>query len=89
MRSSNMIGFVVFITLLTFRTSALTSQRNGPQDVDVGGHRVHMVIQGRGSPTVILESGLGQGRESWAKILSDVADLTRVVAYDRAGLGQS
>ena len=25
----------------------------------------NLVIQGRGSPTVILESGLGQGREAW------------------------
>jgi pimeloyl-ACP methyl ester carboxylesterase len=88
MRSSKLIAFV-FITLSTFGAAALTVQRNGPQDVDAGGHTVHMVIQGRGAPTVILESGLGQGREAWAKILSDVANFTRVVAYDRAGLGQS
>ena len=86
MRSSKLI---LLIALFASGASAQTSQRNGPQDVDAGGHRLHMVIQGRGTPTVILESGLGQGREAWAKILSDVADLTRVVAYDRAGLGQS
>lgn len=83
------ITFVVFIAFLAFSASGQDVQRNGPRDVDAGGHRLHMVIQGRGAPTVILESGLGQGREAWAKILSDVADLTQVVAYDRAGLGQS
>src|SRR5438132_1554604 len=87
MRSPKLIGFV-FITLSVFST-ALTVQRNGPQDVDAGGHTVHMVIQGGGAPTVILESGLGQGREAWTKIFSDVANFTRVIAYDRAGLGQS
>jgi pimeloyl-ACP methyl ester carboxylesterase len=88
MLSSKLIAFVVFACLPTWTTS-LTVQRNGPQDVDAGGHRLHMVLQGRSGPTVVLESGLGQGREVWVKVLSEVANFTRVVAYDRAGLGQS
>jgi pimeloyl-ACP methyl ester carboxylesterase len=64
-------------------------QRNGAQDVDAGGHKVHMVVQGNANPTVVLESGLGQGREAWTRVFLDVANFARVVTYDRAGLGLS
>lgn len=61
----------------------------GTLDADAGGRRLHMLVEGRGSPTVILESGLGDGLESWAKVQPEVARFARVVTYDRAGLGQS
>lgn len=48
-----------------------------------------MEVQGSGSPAVIFESGLGDSSESWDPVISQVAALTRVVAYDRAGLGKS
>ncbi|HEX8097709.1 MAG TPA: alpha/beta hydrolase, partial [Pyrinomonadaceae bacterium] len=65
------------------------AQREGELSADAGGHRLHMLVEGRGAPTVILESGLGDGLESWAKVQPEVARFARVVAYDRAGLGRS
>lgn len=47
------------------------------------------VLVGEGSPTVILESGLGDGKESWQPIYEQVSQLTQVFAYDRAGYGAS
>lgn len=57
--------------------------------VDVGGHRLHINCVGRGSPTVILESGLGNMSADWANVQPEVAKTTRVCAYDRAGTGWS
>ena len=57
--------------------------------VDVGGHSLHLNCVGEGSPTVILESGLGAMSVDWANIQPEVADTTRVCAYDRAGSGWS
>jgi len=57
--------------------------------VDVGGHRLHIWCTGAGSPTVVLESGLGGSSFGWAFVQSDVARFTRVCSYDRAGLGYS
>ena len=65
------------------------AERNGSRDIDAGGHKLHMVVQGAGKPIVILESGLGQGREAWTRVFLDIAKFARVVTYDRAGLGQS
>ncbi len=57
--------------------------------VDVGGHRLFISCSGTGSPTVVLEGGLGQGAAYFARILPKVAETTRVCAYDRAGRGSS
>lgn len=47
------------------------------------------VMAGEGSPTVILEAGLGDGKDSWVPIYNQIAERTRVFAYDRAGYGAS
>src|SRR5438309_7231113 len=59
------------------------------ESVDAGGHKLNLLTAGRGAPTVILEAGFGAGIASWTTVHSKVAKFTRVVAYDRAGLGQS
>ena len=60
------------------------------QLVDVGGHRLHIHCLGSGSPTVVIDAGLGDwsaGWESWVQ--PEVARTTRVCTYDRAGMGYS
>ncbi|MEM9132237.1 MAG: alpha/beta hydrolase [Actinomycetota bacterium] len=57
--------------------------------IEVGDHRLHLFCQGSGSPTVVLESGLGGFSQDWSHLQPDVATTTRVCAYDRAGYGWS
>ena len=57
--------------------------------VDVGTHSLHINCIGEGSPTVILESGLGTMSADWANVQPQVAKTTRVCSYDRAGTGWS
>jgi pimeloyl-ACP methyl ester carboxylesterase len=57
--------------------------------VDVGGYKMHIDCAGEGSPTVILDSGLGDTYVSWRKVQPQIAKFTRVCSYDRAGLGYS
>lgn len=59
------------------------------QLVDVSGSHLHICCQGNGSPTVVLESGLGANSLAWAMVQPKVAQLTRVCSYDRAGSGWS
>ena len=56
---------------------------------DVGGHRLHLQCTGTGSPTVVLESGLGGTSAGWTRITTELNQTTRVCAYDRAGQGWS
>lgn len=57
--------------------------------IAVDGHRMYMECTGSGSPTVVLEGGLGQGSAYFARIAPMVASTTRVCAYDRPGRGRS
>jgi pimeloyl-ACP methyl ester carboxylesterase len=59
------------------------------QLVDVGGHRLHLHCTGSGSPTVVLEPGLGASSSDLGWIAPAVARDSRVCVYDRAGRGWS
>ena len=59
------------------------------QLVDVNGRKMHIDCTGTESPTVILDSGLGDGFLSWSKVQPEIAKFTRVCSYDRAGFGYS
>lgn len=57
--------------------------------VDVDGHKMHIDCVGEGTPTVILDAGLGDTYLSWRKVQPEIAKFARVCSYDRAGLGYS
>lgn len=57
--------------------------------VSVGPTRMHIDCVGEGTPTVILDSGLGDSYISWRKVQPEIAKFVRVCSYDRAGLGYS
>jgi pimeloyl-ACP methyl ester carboxylesterase len=57
--------------------------------VDVGGYRLHYLDEGAGSPTVVLETGLGGGLLTWEYVAPEVAAFTRVARIDRPGMGWS
>jgi pimeloyl-ACP methyl ester carboxylesterase len=73
----------------TVAESADAGQAVAGRMVDVGGHRLYLACSGTGSPTVVLENGLGEHTSSWAWIVRNVALDTRVCVYDRAGQGWS
>lgn len=53
--------------------------------VDAGCHKLHLNIQGKGTPTVILENGSADFSFVWSLVQPGVAKFTKVVVYDRAG----
>ncbi len=57
--------------------------------INVGGYRLHINCIGTGSPTVILDAGLGGSSLDWSLVQPEVATFTRVCSYDRAGYGWS
>ena len=59
------------------------------QLVDVGGYRLHIYCMGTGSPTVVIEAGLGDWSTMWGSVQAEAAKTTQVCAYDRAGSGWS
>jgi pimeloyl-ACP methyl ester carboxylesterase len=59
------------------------------QLINVGGYMLHIHCTGQGSPTILLEAGLGGTSLDWSLLQPELSTATRVCAYDRAGLGWS
>ncbi|NOT07175.1 MAG: alpha/beta hydrolase [Gemmatimonadales bacterium] len=57
--------------------------------VMVGKRQVATCTGGVSGPLVVFESGLGDGISVWSRVLGQVSNVTRVMAYDRAGIGGS
>lgn len=91
-------AFVVFAILLALagflyqNISEARDRRFHPMPgrlVAVGGYKMHIDCTGQGSPTVILDSGLGDSYVVWSKVQPQIAQFTRVCSSDRAGIGYS
>jgi pimeloyl-ACP methyl ester carboxylesterase len=92
------LGGVIFLLILVaggWSSQAIFSQNEtrkylAPgQLIDVGGHKLHIHCLGAGSPTVILDTGLGLPAASFGPLQREFAKTTRVCSYDRAGYGFS
>jgi pimeloyl-ACP methyl ester carboxylesterase len=57
--------------------------------VDVGGYRLHIYCLGEGSPTVVLDAGLGDWSLAMLPLQQRLAEFTRTCVYDVAGSGWS
>ena len=57
--------------------------------VDIGGRSIYLDCRGEGSPTIVLEAGMGSGADGWGTVLDGLAATSRTCAYDRPGRGSS
>lgn len=60
-----------------------------PARIDAGGRTLAACIGGAGEPLVLLETGFGAPASDWRAAAEDIAGLTRVAWYERAGRGGS
>ena len=57
--------------------------------VDLGGFRLHLHCTGAGRPSIVLDAALGASSLSWSLVQPELARMSRVCSYDRAGFGWS
>ncbi len=57
--------------------------------VDIGGRSIYLDCRGEGTPTIVLEAGMGSGADGWGTVLDGLAAISRTCAYDRPGRGTS
>lgn len=56
---------------------------------NVNGYGMHLYCTGSGSPTILLDAGLGNDSLDWDHVQPALSKTTRVCSYDRAGSGWS
>src|SRR4051794_38695597 len=86
---SRVISASLFCVLLSASATASESPAPVGRTVDLGGHRLHVNCSGKGSPTVVIENGLGDFSFDWVLVQRQVEKFTRVCTYDRAGYAWS
>ena len=82
---------VVLAASSGFNAIALHHFRSKPpgQMYQVNGHQMRIACTGSGSPTIVLDAGLGNDGLIWGGVQPVLAKTTRVCSYDRAGFGWS
>lgn len=91
---ATLIGLLAAAGLVYESVSERITRRDFPPPgrlVDVGDYRLHLHVQGQpqDAPTIILEHGGVAMSSQWGWIQPALAQHTRVVAYDRPGMGWS
>jgi pimeloyl-ACP methyl ester carboxylesterase len=52
-------------------------------------HSLYLDCRGRGSPTLVLEAGMGSDSVTWSPVHDELTSITRTCSYDRTGRGRS
>ncbi len=85
--------FIISIVSLVFTFQPYSFAAELPptpgERYDVGGYQLHIQCLGNGSPTVIIDTGLGDDTTAWQAVLQESAKKTKTCVYDRAGYGWS
>lgn len=93
MKSLNARALVLSTAFFSLQLSPLAAENSKPHVpgklVDLGGHRLHVLCTGHGSPTVVVENGLGDFSFDWVLVQDRVSHNTRICTYDRAGYAWS
>jgi pimeloyl-ACP methyl ester carboxylesterase len=85
----------VAISALTLALSSASAAEAPPKvdgRFDIGGRSIRLQCWGTGTPTVVVDAGLGTAPvedAGWQRIAARIAPTTRICLHDRAGLGGS
>jgi pimeloyl-ACP methyl ester carboxylesterase len=80
-------GLAAGLTLTLFMGGCSTLA--GDAADTAAGARHESVVAGQGLPVVVFENGLGGTLDGWAKVWPEASRESTVLAYNRAGYGQS
>lgn len=78
----------VMATWLRYGTSLIYVARGEHVEISPD-HELYIDCRGSGSPTLVLEAGMGSDSSTWSPVLDKLAEITRTCAYDRTGRGRS
>jgi len=86
----------LFIYSLISALSFIANAQTAPQIpappgklISVGGHKMHLNCTGTGSPTVVVEAGIGDISTDWVFVQNAASKFTRICTYDRVGYAWS
>ncbi|WP_139993236.1 alpha/beta fold hydrolase [Paenibacillus paridis] len=85
----SVIGFP--LTLAQCLVTAHEQRKYEPEgwQADIGSRKLYVNVTGQGTPTIVLEAGMGGCSLDWSLVVPALSEMANVIAYDRAGFGWS
>jgi pimeloyl-ACP methyl ester carboxylesterase len=83
------LGFVALLAAVPVARPLVRKWRTGVREVSIGKARLSYRDSGTGSPAIVIISGMACHKDSYYPLHKSLADKTRVLSYDRPGLGDS
>ena len=78
------------VTAIWLRYAGAAAYGSPGEQVEIRpGHALYLDCRGSGSPTLVLEAGMGSDSATWSPLHGELAGITRTCAYDRTGRGRS
>lgn len=74
---------------LTIASCGHESRPPSDRMVSIGSHPLEMHLEGKGSPTVVIDSGITDQMDKLRPLQERIAQVTQVITYNRAAYGQS
>ena len=81
------------LILLIYSGFSYSQQVNQPQPlgklVDIGGYKLHYILQGEGEHTIVFIAGAKAFSFDWKLVQDEVSKFAKTISYDRPGLAWS
>lgn len=90
LRTSSAAAAVAIVIAFAGCSAGEASDPSAIKDTfDVGGRSLYLECTGTGTPTIVMDAGLGNSHTTWVKVVPDVRGANRTCTYDRANIGAS
>lgn len=90
LRTTSAVAAVAVIIALAGCSSSEASDPSAIKgSFDIGGRSLYLECTGTGTPTIVMDAGLGNSHTTWAKVVPDARTANRTCTYDRANIGAS
>lgn len=82
--------FFLFLALLLASSQLVGQEQPLSTDIsEINGRSQYLSCLGEGSPTIIIDAGMGEWSLHWLGVQAQLGEVTRTCVYDRAGYGYS
>lgn len=79
----------LFAACLILAACADASPPSADRMISIGSHRLQVRAEGIGTPTIVFDTGIADQMENLRPLQDRIAQVTRIVTYNRAGYGRS
>lgn len=83
------LGLVALVLVAPFARTYARKWRTGTKEVSIGKATLSYRDSGSGSPAIVIISGMACHKDSYYPLHKSLEGVTRVLSYDRPGLGDS